>query len=68
MSRVLVVLFYDDYYSRKTRAARARSFAKHYLLFSRIQVCFISDDLAFEIGDCWDMFPPRPLPPGCDDE
>lgn len=35
--------------------------------FSRIQVCFISDDLAFEIGDCWDcwdVFPPSSSPPG----
>lgn len=52
-------------YSRKMRA-RAK-FAKHYLLFSRIQVCFISDDLAFEIGDgwdCWDMCtPPSPFLP-----
>lgn len=54
------ILFYDDYLFSED--ARARSFATHYLLFSRIQVCFISDDLAFEIGDCWDVFPPSPPP------
>lgn len=55
------ILFYDDYLFSED--ARARSFAKHYLLFSRIQVCFISDDWRLRLGDCWDcrdMFPPPP--------
>lgn len=45
------------------RRARARSFAKHYLLFSRIRVCFISDDLVFEIGIVGMCSPPSPPPP-----
>lgn len=47
-------------YSRKMRAREVLRNTTYF--FSRIRVCFISDDLAFEIGDCWDMFPPPPHP------
>lgn len=57
-------------YSRKTRAREVLRNTTYF--FSRIQVCFISDDLAFEIGIVGIVgicsLPPLPLPPGCDDE
>lgn len=55
------------------RRARARSFAKHYLLFSRIRVCFISDDWRLRLGivgivGIVGMCSPLSPLPGCDDE
>lgn len=55
----MIILFSED--------ARARSFAKHYLLFSRIRVCFISDDWRLRLGIVGIVgmcFPPPLLPPG----
>lgn len=58
------ILFYDDYlFSEDARAREVLRNTTYF--FSRIRVCFISDDLAFEIGDCWDcwdVFPPSPFP------